>query len=274
MRDERHERHQPLTDDTRDAEVVTAAEMRDNGTTRGTVTERYEAPPRGAAVIREPVRVEDEAEPVGERELEIPSAYNLARDRVRWGPIWAGLLAALTALVLLSLLGLAIGLTAVDAAQAARQGGPPPATGWVAAVWGAVSAILAFLAGGYLAGWTAAVFNRRWGALNGALVFLLAVPLVLLLTGMGLGTILGTLGHYAGALNVDLGQLRGAASQAGQAAQAVQQGDVGRAAANARNGAWGALLGVLLGLVASALGGALGTRREVEVERGTGDVID
>src|SRR4051812_24378559 len=36
-------------------------------------------------------------------------------DRVRWGAIFAGLFAAMSALVVLSLLGLAIGLSSVDA---------------------------------------------------------------------------------------------------------------------------------------------------------------
>ena len=32
--------------------------------------------------------------------LELPRAYNLSRDRVRWGPIWAGLVTALTTMLL------------------------------------------------------------------------------------------------------------------------------------------------------------------------------
>ena len=37
------------------------------------------------------------------REHELPDAFNLGRDRVHWGPIVAGLLTALTTLLLLSL---------------------------------------------------------------------------------------------------------------------------------------------------------------------------
>ena len=63
-----------------------------------------------------------------ETQAEIPEAYNLGRDRVRFGPIVAGLLTALTSLLLLGLLGVAIGLTAVnagDAAAAATRGRAP-----------------------------------------------------------------------------------------------------------------------------------------------------
>ncbi len=258
----------------RDA-VISSEELRDDhGTVRGTVTDRHIATGPTTAVRRETVR----REPDRPGEVAIPEAYNLTRDRVRWGPIWAGVLTALTALLLLSLLGLAVGLTAVDAEAAARQGGLPLSMGLGAAIWGAISAILAFLLGGFVAGWTAAIFNRRWGALNGALVFLLAIPLILFLAGQGLGGILGTLGNYASALNVDLSQVRnaaeGAANQAGQAAQDVQPAEAGRVAENARNGAWGTLLGLLLGLGASALGGALGARRKLDVNRGTGQIED
>ena len=51
--------------------------------------------------------------------------FGPARDRVHWGPIVAGLLTALTTLLLLSLLGLAVGLTTVNAGTAAAQGAPP-----------------------------------------------------------------------------------------------------------------------------------------------------
>jgi hypothetical protein len=119
-------------------------------------------------------------------DVRISEASNLARDRVRWGPILAGLCTALTSLLLLSLLGLAIGLTAVNAGTAAAQGAAPDDAGRNTAIWGAVSALISFFLGGYVAGKTAAVFDRGWGALNGALVFLVAVPVTLWLASMGL----------------------------------------------------------------------------------------
>jgi len=211
-------------------------------------------------------------------DVEIPQAYNLNRDRVRWGPIVAGLCTALTSLLILSLLGLAFGLTVVNAGTAAAQGGAPADTGRNSAIWGAVSALIAFFLGGWVAGKTAAIFGRGWGALNGALVFLVAVPVTLWLASMGLGTLLGSLGSFAGSLNADPGTAQqaaqGAADQARNAAQNVQPIDVARAAENARNAAWGTLAGMLLGLGASTLGGMLGTRRELEVNRETGRVSD
>ena len=208
------------------------------------------------------------------RELEIPPAYNLPQDRVRWGPIWAGLLTAMTSLLLLSLLGAALGLAGLDAGQAAVQGGPPPEAGRNAGLWGGLSGVLSFLLGGYVAARTATVFGRGWGALNGALVFMLGVPVTLLLAGMGLGTILGSLGSFVGGLNVDPGTTanaaQGAADQAREATRTVSPEDARRAAETARNAAMGAFGGSLLALGASALGGFFGTRRHLEFDRRTG----
>ena len=230
---------------------------------RVTVT-RADPATRPSAAVRH-AHVRGEYDPGDEVEPELPEGRT--RDRVRWGPIVAGLLTALTSLLLLSLLGLAIGLTVVNAGTAAAQGGPPAETGPASAIWAAISGLLSFLLGGYVAGRTASLFSRGWGAFNGAMVFLLAVPLILWLASQGLGGILGNLGAFAG----DLG------NQARQAAGDAQPIDVARAAERARNTAWGALTGSLLGLGASALGGWLGTPRRLlgarggaEIDRGRG----
>ena len=259
---------------------VRSEEMRDTDastTVRRTTSEPLTSGPPAAEFVRhETGRPHRRADRTAE--VEIPEAYNLDQDRVRWGPIIAGLLTALTTLLLLGLLGVAIGLTAVDARQAAAQGGPPAGAGPGSAIWAALSGLLAFLLGGYVAGKTAAIFNRTWGAFNGAMVFLLGVPLILWLASMGLGSVLGVLGNFAGSLNINPGTVQqaaqGAAGQAQQAAGQARPEDVGRAAEAVRNGAWGTLLGLGLALGASALGGLLGTRRELEVNRRTGAVRD
>jgi hypothetical protein len=193
------------------------------------------------------VRYEEDEVAAGAWQVQLPEALSLARDRVRWGPILAGVMTALTSLVLLSLLGLAIGLTTVNAGTVAAQGGPPREVGQGAAIWGALTGIVAFLMGGYVAGRTAAVFSRGWGALNGFLVVVVAVPVLVSIAGQGFGLVLGTLG-------LTLGELQ-------QVARDVQGIDVARTAEAARNAAWGTLIALGLGLGAGALGGSLGTRR-------------
>ena len=112
--------------------------------------------------------------------------------------------------------------------------------------------------------------------MNGALRFVVAVPATLLLAGLGLGTLLGALASFAGALNIDpsqgQGALQGATNQGQQAAAQTQPRDLAQAAQAARTSARGTLIGLLVGLGASALGGLLGTCREVSLDQATGQV--
>jgi len=206
-----------------------------------------------------------------DRELDIPESYALDHDRVRWPAVFAGLLTALTMLITLGVLGLAVGLTSVDAGQAVAQRGVPSGLGLGSGLWAGISALLAFLLGGWVAGRTAAVFGKGWGALNGMLVFLLAVPLTLWLAGSGVGALLGSFSQFAQSLNINPSQLgnaaQGAAGQAQQNAQQVTPEQAAQAATSARNAAWSTLLGLGLGTGAATLGGLLGTRSAVTVDR-------
>ncbi len=134
-----------------------------------------------------------------EQELPIPEGYNIVKDRVRFGPIIAGLATALGSLALLGLFGVAVGLTVVNAGDAARAGQPPAGIGPASATWAILASIVSFMLGGYVAGRTAAVFDRHWGMLNGGLVFMLGIPIALWLAGQGLGFLAGTLGTFADA---------------------------------------------------------------------------
>ena len=91
------------------------------------------------------------------------TVVNTPTDRVRWGPILAGLFAAMSVLIVLSVLGLAVGLSNVDA------GDRPANFGIGAGIWGAVSALLAFFFGGWMAARTSAVRVGN-GALQGSMV--------------------------------------------------------------------------------------------------------
>jgi len=134
-------------------------------------------------------------------------------------------------------------------------------------LWAAFSGIVAFLLGGYVTGRTAATYDRNWGLLNGMIVFMLALPFSLWLATVGMGAIAGGLGAFAGGLAAGIGPdaMNSAANTAGQVGPNVPPVDVGnmatRAAETVRNGAWGALLAGILGLIAAGLGGFLGTRK-------------
>jgi len=200
------------------------------------------------------------------------------RNRVQWGPIIAGLITGIATLMVLSILGLAIGTSAFEP-------GKSDGLGTAAGIWGAISAIIAFFLGGWVAAKTAAVGGRGSGMINGFLVGATVLALVLYLTTTGLSNLLGTVGNNIGDIaNVvqDQAQASGvtttqdAQNQAQEAqAQAQQAADQATAALQARyddaeKGAWGTLIGILLALGAATLGGMLGYNQRRDLIAGTG----
>lgn len=215
-------------------------------------------------------------------------------DRIRWGPVLAGLFAALATLATLTMLGIAIGATAFDPGDTARG------FGLGAGIWGAISTLLAFLVGGWMAARTAALPGRSSGMLNGAMVWFVAIPLLVYLLSSGVSSLIGTAGRAAGtaaaavapAAGVAADQAAGdpalqATAQAGAAGatgaiQATAQA-LGAAAQDPQNqqaaadavsrGAWGALLSLGLAAAASIGGGILGARREEDEQIGAGATV-
>lgn len=112
-------------------------------------------------------------------------------DQIRWGPIIAGLFAALSTLAALTVLGLAIGASAFDPNDQLSS------FGIGASIWGGLSALVAFFVGGWMAGRAAAVPGRNSGILNGAMVWFVAIPLLLYGLGSGISAIGRTVGNVA-----------------------------------------------------------------------------
>jgi hypothetical protein len=178
------------------------------------------------------------------------AAFIAPRDAVRWGPIVAGLVTALSLFLLLSLLALGLGIAATDVANAGDEAGTVSTLGTIAA---AAIGLLAFIVGGFVAGRTAAVGGRGTGALNGFLVWALGVTAILMLGAFGLGSLFGAAGDIFGQVqnaNVDPSQV---------------QVDPQQAADAIRNSALVASASLALPALAAALGGALGGRRAEEI---------
>ena len=168
------------------------------------------------------------------------------RDSIRWGPIWAGLITALTLFLLLQLLAIGLGLIGIGPGD---DGGG----GWVSAIIG----LIAFFVGGLVAGITSAVRGEATGLLNGFLVWALGTVLILLLSALGLGQIFGALGNVVGQVGV-LQNLQSAN---------VPNVDRAQIAQAVRSGAIGAFFGLLLSALASMLGGFLGGRSSDPIGR-------
>ena len=214
-------------------------------------------------------------------------------DRVRWGPILAGLFTAVSTLALLSTLIAAIGLSTYDAGDSGK------AFAIGTGIWAAVSALIAFFVGGLIAGRTSALPGRGVGLLNGAMVWAVGIPVLLYLVTSLAGSAVNTAGSVAAtaantatnaaaaaAPAVDKtttsGQVKSAATDAVNQAQQtaanakdklqsvnandVRQG-VATAAEKADSSVWYTLLGMVLALAAAAVGGAVGARDEDDDRR-------
>jgi hypothetical protein len=172
------------------------------------------------------------------------------RDRVRWGPVVAGLVTALSLFLVLSLVALGLGLTAADAATDPNQ---TNAIGIASALVAVVIGLTAFVVGGFVAARTSAVAGRASGAMNGFLVWALGIVLILALGAMGVGTLFGAAGDIFGQL-----QASGVdASDVNVDPQAAQMA--------VRNSALAGALSLALPAIAAILGGVLGARREEDL---------
>jgi hypothetical protein len=105
--------------------------------------------------------------------------------RLSWGAVLAGMVIATVAHVVLTLLGLAIGLGAWD------QGDPVRDLGIGAGIWLLASAVIALFLGGLTTGRLAGVLTRGDGMLHGMLMWGLATLLGLWLVSSGVGALVG-----------------------------------------------------------------------------------
>lgn len=180
-------------------------------------------------------------------------------DRIRWGPIWAGIFAAISTMILLGLLGVAIGLSVYDAAGTTER------FGMGAGIWQLITVIVAFFVGGWVAGRSSGFQARRVGWLNGALVWAVAIPLALLLLSSGAGAVMGGLGALTQSVGHPRSTTYDAQPAGGRIDEQMQESTQGppnrEVAVNRAQGvAWWTFASFALGLAAAAGGGSAGIR--------------
>lgn len=177
------------------------------------------------------------------------------RDRVQWGPIIAGAVVALASLIVLAVLGVAIGASAFEPGTDLTDWG----TG--AGIYGAISMLIALFVGGLIAAKTAAVDGPFAGIMNGLLAGATAIVALIVLSSLGLSNVLGFLGA----------NLQNVANYAGEIATGEAAADEAQGAFdNIADGAWGTLIALLLALGAAALGGFVGHNKRADLVYGTG----
>lgn len=197
--------------------------------------------------------------------------------RVSWGAIFAGAAIAIAVMVLLTILGLAVGATVIEPASGDDPG---KAFGIGAGIWWALSGILALLAGGWTAGRLAGL-RREWEApLHGLITWAVTTAALVFLMGSAVGAVVSGAFHVVstGANVVGRDALGHAAkwardegSRQGKSAEdevrsAAPTEQEAREAADAvadsvAAAAWWTCLFLLLTAVAGGVGGVLGAPR-------------
>ena len=120
-------------------------------------------------------------------------------SRIAWGGVWSGLLVAVGVFLLLTVLGLAIGVSAADVGPG--EEGNAKGLGIGAAVWSGLTLLVSLFVGGMVATRTGMVYDRASGMIEGVLVWVLAVILLIYMASSGIGMlasgVFGTLGGVA-----------------------------------------------------------------------------
>jgi hypothetical protein len=163
-----------------------------------------------------------------------------ARSLVQWGPILAGFFSATAIFLLLTALGIAIGASVLEPRGAGVAIGPWPA------VWAAISLIVAFLFGGWVASRSTLLGSRYSHLMDGFVVGAAGLTLMVWWSTTGLANLLGTIG-------LDVGRILASAGAANpQAFDLVRQGG------------FITFVWFLLPLIAATVGGYLGQYQRVD----------
>jgi len=205
-----------------------------------------------------------------------------------WGAIWAGVVIAIGVQTILTVFGMAVGISVLHARGAANAG----EMGAGAGIWWVISGIISLFLGGLAAGWLSAPRRAFDGAVHGFIMWCvltgLSAALITTLGGVLLGGSLSALG------NSDVTQSPSGAIDRSQAPYIQQQppsitdttgaaidrtrtnvttnqppvnyqvGEVKRASVAA---SWWTFITLLLGAVAAVVGGSMGPIRDEEFSR-------
>ncbi len=194
-------------------------------------------------------------EPIGDRVIERAVVNPVVdyHDRVRWGPIIAGIVISIAAQLLLSALGAAIGLTA--GATGAEAG----TVGIGVGIWAIISLFISLFLGGWICANSCGPMNKNTALLHGLILWATTIAVSSWLLASGVSGTFGVVAANAGEV-VNQAQQSGGVSLPNQVPN-VSPTDAQNIAENSAKIAWSFLFGSLLGLVASMVGASVGARK-------------
>lgn len=171
-------------------------------------------------------------------------------DRVRWGPIFAGIVVALATQLVLSALGAAIGLGGV------RPGADAGNVGTGIGIWAIISLLISLFIGSWIMASTCGPMNSKTALLNGTILWGTTLALSSWLLASGVAGAFGVLANNAPEL-INQAQQQGVTPDQAQ----INQQQAAQIAQSTSRAAWSFIFGSLLGLVAALMGASFGARR-------------
>ena len=115
--------------------------------------------------------------------------------KLSWGSIWAGALIGIVTMILLNMLGLGIGFSAIDIAD---ERNPAKGMGIASGIWYVLSSIIALFAAGWVSGRLAQTRRLFDGALHGILTWCVITLASLYFLTTTIGNVLGGAGRLVG----------------------------------------------------------------------------
>jgi len=158
-------------------------------------------------------------------------AETIRRDRIRWGPIWAGVVTAVGSYLFLMLALVATGI--IDLADGEQAD----------AIASGIAALVAFFVGGVTTGATAMWQGADDGILHGIVMWFASLVALLVFSALGSGVALGAIDATEAFDDFNLEDI-----------------DTEQASDDAQEAAAQALLGLTLALAAAAAGSAAGAK--------------
>ena len=210
------------------------------------------------------------ADYVGDRTM--PISVTNYHDQVRWGPIVAGLVIALSTQLVLSALGVAVGATNIGDSGAPRTDAPGVGVG--VGIWSIISLLIALFVGGWTAARTSGRVSRNSALLNGAILWASTLALSAWLLSSGVSGAFGVAASNAGSVITQARQSLpnnpvGTTGQNVPNSPTITAQQTRDVAANTAKVSWSFVFGSLLGLVAALVGSTVGFRnhRSISIEQ-------
>ena len=117
--------------------------------------------------------------------------------RISWSAVFAGVLVAIVTQMLLTLLGLGVGLGTIDPVE---EQNPTAGLGTGSAIWYVVSSLLSLFTGGWVAGRLASAPRLFDGVIHGVLTWCLVTLLTIYFLTTTIGSIIGGAGRLVGGI--------------------------------------------------------------------------